>query len=160
MARLTLENCAANQSPGRLMRRIDKLMAAYVESRFEGADVSFQQWVALKVIRDGIAGNAGELARELGNTTGATTRLIDALEGRGLLARDRGCEDRRVVKLLLTDEGEAAVYALQHAVVDAWNEVLVDFEQSEVEGLVRDMVRLLAAVERVTGAHHIKEAAE
>lgn len=160
MARLLMDNCAANQSPGRLMRRIDKLMAAFVESRFEGLDLSFQQWVALKVIRDGIAGNAGELARELGNTTGATTRLIDALEARALLARDRGMEDRRVVKLVLTQEGEAAVLALQQSVLDAWNEVLSEFDQGEVDALVHSMVRLLAAVERVTGAENTKELAE
>ena len=160
MARLTIDNCAAQQAPGRLMRRIDKLMSAFIESRFDTHDLSFQQWVALKVIRDGVARSAGDLARELGNTTGATTRLIDALEARGLLERDRGCADRRVVQLVLTEAGEALVLALQLSVVDAWNEVLADFEQSEVERFVASMVRLLAAVERVTGAETIRELAE
>ncbi len=160
MARLTIENCAAQQSPGRLMRRIDKLMAAFIESRFDTHDVSFQQWVALKVIRDGVARSAGELARELGNTTGATTRLIDVLEGHGLVGRDRGSADRRVVQLVLTEKGEAQVKAREPAVVNAWNEILADFEQSEVEALVASMTRLLAAVERVTGAETFKELAE
>lgn len=159
MAHLTPENCAANQSPGRLMRRIDKMMAAYVESRFHTCDLSFQQWVALKVIRDGVAGNAGELARELGITTGATTRLIDTLETRELLIRDRGCADRRVVQLALTDAGRDVVRRLQFPVVDAWNEVLADFGQDEIEQFVQIMVRLMAAVERVT-AGNIKEIAE
>ncbi|HLZ78118.1 MAG TPA: MarR family transcriptional regulator [Sphingomonas sp.] len=160
MARLTIENCAAQQSPGRLMRRIDKLMASFVESRFDTHDVSFQQWVALKVIRDGVARSAGELARELGNTTGATTRLIDVLEARGLLERDRGSADRRVVQLVLTEEGEASILALQPPVVDAWNKVLADFEQSEIDALVVTLIRLLAVVERVTGAETTKELAE
>ncbi len=160
MARFTVENCAAQQAPGRLMRRIDKLMASFVESRFAAHDVSFQQWVALKVIRDGVARSAGELARELGNTTGATTRLIDVLEARGLLERDRGSADRRVVQLVLTDEGLAQVLALQMPVADAWNEILADFEQSEIDALVVTLARLLAVVERVTGVETIKEMAE
>ncbi len=160
MARLTIENCAAQKSPGRLMRRIDKLMAAFIESHFDTHEISFQQWVSLKVVRDGVARNAGELARELGHTTGATTRLIDTLEARGLIERDRSCVDRRVVRLVLTQEGEAQVLALQGSVVDAWNEVLADFEQSEVDALVDGMTRLLAAVERMTGAEMIKELAE
>ena len=160
MARLTIDNCAAQQSPGRLMRRIEKLMSSFIESRFDTRDISFQQWVALKVIRDGVARSAGELARELGNTTGATTRLIDVLEARGLLDRDRGSADRRVVQLVLTEEGEAAILALQPPVVDAWNAVLADFEQEEIERMVVTMTRLLAAVERVTGAETIKELAE
>lgn len=160
MARLTIDNCATQRAPGRLMRRIDKLMAAFIESRFDRRDMSFQQWVALKVIREGIAHSAGDLARELGNTTGATTRLIDVLEARGLLARDRGTADRRVVQLVLTEAGEAQVLALQPSVLDAWNEILADFAQEEVDSLVASLTRLLAAVERLTGAENSKELAE
>jgi len=160
MARLTIENCAAQRAPGRLMRRIDKLMAAFIESRFGRRDISFQQWVALKLVRDGVARSAGDLARELGITTGATTRLIDGLETRGLLGRDRGGADRRVVQLMLTDAGVAIVEALQVPVLKAWNEVVADFEQNEIEVLIDGLVRLLAAVERVTGAEISREYTE
>ena len=160
MAVLTLDDCSANRAPGRLLRRIDKLMAAYVEARFASLDISFMQWIALKVIREGKVGNAGELARELAITTGATTRMIDVLEGRGLIARDRGGADRRVVHLAITPAGKDAVTELQHHVVDAWNEVLVDFEQSEVDTVIAGLMRVLAAAERVTGADTCKESAE
>ncbi len=160
MAVLTLEDCSANRAPGRLFRRIDKLMSAYVEARFAVLDISFMQWIALKVVRDGKAGNAGELARELAITTGATTRMIDVLEGRGLLVRDRGGVDRRVVHLAITPAGEEAVVSLQHHVVDAWNEVLSDFGQAEVDTVIAGLVRLLAAAERVAGTDAYKEAAE
>ncbi len=160
MAVLTLDDCSANRAPGRLFRRIDKLMSAFVESRFEALDLSFMQWIALKVVREGKVGNAGELARELAITTGATTRMIDVLEVRGLIARDRGGADRRVVHLAITPAGERAVAGLQRHVVDAWNEVLADFDQSEVDFVIASLVRLLAAAERVFGADAIKEAAE
>jgi len=152
MAVLTLEDCAASRAPGRLLRRLDKIMSTYVEAKFDGGGMSFQQWVALKVVRDGIVGNAGELARELGITTGATTRMIDLLEGRGLIQRHRGAEDRRVVRLAITPEGREAVRALQGHVVASWNEVLADFSQEEVEILVALLTRMLAAAERVAGS--------
>lgn len=160
MAVLTLDDCSANRSPGRLFRRIDKLMSGHVESRFESLDISFMQWVALKVVREGKAGNAGELARELAITTGATTRMIDVLEGRGLLMRDRSGADRRVVHLAVTPAGRDAIVSLQHHVVEAWNEVLADFDQAEVDNVVSCLVRLLTAAERVVGADSYKEAAE
>jgi len=160
MAILTLEDCSANRSPGRLLRRIDKLMTMHVESRFQAHELSFMQWVALKVVRDGAAGNAGELARELAITTGATTRMIDVLEARGLIERDRCMADRRVVRVAVTDAGRAAIAALQPAVVEAWNEVLADFEQDDVDRMVADLMRLLAAAERVVGNTTIAEAAE
>jgi DNA-binding MarR family transcriptional regulator len=160
MAVLTLEDCSANRSPGRLLRRIDRLVTAHVEQRFATRDMSFMQWVALKVVRDGVAGNAGELARELSITTGATTRMIDALERRGFLERDRGAADRRVVRLAVTEAGRAAIAEIQRHVVEAWNEVLVDFEQAEVDRMIADLLRLLAAGERVVGADALMEAAE
>lgn len=149
MAVLTLEDCAASRSPGRLLRRLDKIMSTYVESKFVGLDLSFQQWVALKVVRDGKVSNAGELARELGITTGATTRMIDLLEARGLLARHRGADDRRVVQVAITEAGRAVVLTLQEHVVSSWNEVLADFSQQEADILVGLLTRLLAAAERV-----------
>jgi len=160
MAVLRFDDCATNRAPGRLMRRIDRLMSAFVESRFESLDISFMQWIALKVIRDGIATNAGELARELAITTGATTRLIDVLEKRDLVERDRGKADRRVVHLAVTAKGAEEVVTLHHHVVEAWDEVLAEFEQDEVDRTVDSLVRLLTAAERVVGAANIRETAE
>lgn len=160
MATLTLEDCSTNRSPGRLLRRIDKLMTMHVESRFQALELSFMQWVALKVVRDGTAGNAGELARELAITSGATTRMIDVLEARGLLERDRSATDRRVVRVAVTEAGRAAIAALQPPVVEAWNEVLADFGQEEVERMIADLMRLLAAAERVVGQAAVAETAE
>jgi DNA-binding MarR family transcriptional regulator len=151
MAVFTLEDCAASRSPGRLLRRLDKIMSTYVESKFDGFDLSFQQWIALKVVRDGVVGNAGELATELGITTGATTRMIDLLESRNLLTRDRSAEDRRVVQLAILPAGREAILNLQDHVVSTWNEVLADFTQAEAETLVALLIRLLAAAERVAG---------
>jgi DNA-binding MarR family transcriptional regulator len=153
MARFTPDNwnCTAHRAPGRMMRRIDKLMSTAIEARFDPGEISFQQWIALKVIDDGVVTCAGELARELGHTTGATTRMIDTLETRGLLTRDRGSADRRVVKLILTRAGEDKVKELVIHAVALWNEVLVDFDQDEVEDLIERLISMLAAVERATG---------
>lgn len=157
MAVFNVEDCAASRAPGRLLRRLDKVMSAYVEAQVDGRDLSYQQWVALKVVRDGLVATAGELARELGITTGATTRLIDVLETRKLLARDRSGDDRRVVRLVTTDSGSATVEKLQTNVVGAWNEVMADFSQSEARQFVDMLARVLAAAERVAGDAPIVE---
>ncbi|WP_010215389.1 MarR family winged helix-turn-helix transcriptional regulator [Sphingomonas sp. PAMC 26621] len=151
MAVFNVEDCAASRAPGRLLRRLDKTMSAYVESRIAGRELTYQQWVALKVVRDGMVGNAGELARELGLTTGATTRLIDVLETRGLMVRDRSGEDRRVVRLVTTERGAATVEKLQGNVVSAWNEVMAEFSQTDAEAFVDMLARVLAVAERVAG---------
>jgi len=159
MARFTLDDCAAQKSPGRLVRRLAKLSTSYVEALFDGVDLSFTQWIALKVIRDGLVTNAGELARELGITTGATTRLIDGLEEQGLLERDRCCVDRRVVKIAVTEAGGDAVVGLGARVVDAWNLLIADIDQAEAEAFVATLSKLLATAERLTdGIKHTEPA--
>lgn len=160
MAVFNLEDCATSRAPGRLLRRLDKIISTHVASKFDGFDLSFQQWIALKVVRDGVACNAGELARELGITTGATTRMVDVLEARGLMERDRDTEDRRVVRLVTTPTGKDAVRKLQGEVVATWNELLADFTQDEANVLVDLLIRLLAAAERVAGGTADKEIEE
>jgi len=157
MAVFNVEDCAASRAPGRMLRRLDKTMSAYVESRINGGELSYQQWVALKVVRDGLVATAGDLARELGITTGATTRLIDVLETRKLLARDRSGEDRRVVGLRTTDLGSATVEKLKGDVVNAWNEVMAPFSQTEANAFVEMLARILAEAERVAGIPPIVE---
>lgn len=147
MATLTIEDCVGDRSLGRLLRRITKLMLARVEARFADGDFGFTPWLALKLVHDGVAGNAGELARELDMTTGATTRLIDSLEEPGLLLRDRCCADRRVVKLAMTDAGVAAYRSRTSMMVTSWNEILADFETAEVDQLIGLLGKLLRSFE-------------
>lgn len=160
MAVFNVEDCAASRAPGRLLRRLDKTMSAYVESQIVGRELTYQQWVALKVVRDGMVVSAGELARELGLTTGATTRLIDVLEARQLIARDRSGDDRRVVRLVTTDLGGETVTKLQDNVVAAWNEVMGEFTQAEAKQFVDMLARVLAVAERVAGDAPFAEVAQ
>lgn len=148
MVVMTVEDCLGGRSPGRILRRINKLMLARVEARFADAGFGFTSWLALKHLHDGVVTTAGELARELDMTTGATTRLIDGLETQGLLARDRGCADRRVVLLKLTETGIAKYLDRISLLVSTWNEVLVDFEKDEVDQLVQLLTRLMRSFER------------
>ncbi len=150
MARLSVDDCAAARAPGRVIRRIDKLMAPWIESRMPPGEMNFSQWVALKLVDDGIATNPGAIARELGHSTGAVTRLIDGLEQRGLIARDRDGGDRRVVTLRITEPGREQLRDAALMVRDSWNEVLEDFNQEEADRLFAGLDKLLAAVERKT----------
>ena len=148
MARLTPEDCAATRAPGRLLRRIDRLALAFVEARFPDTGLSFTHWISLKLIKDGVVTTPGDLSRELSQTTGAITRLIDALETRGLIARNRSGSDRRSIGLEITDAGRSAVHALADHVVGSWNEILSDFDDEEFRNLLNGLTKLLAALER------------
>ncbi|USI72518.1 MarR family winged helix-turn-helix transcriptional regulator [Sphingomonas morindae] len=160
MAVMTPEDCATSRAPGRLIRRINKVMTGLVAMRFEDRDLSFEQWIALKTTHEGMVGNAGELARELDITSGATTRMIDGLEARGLMRRVRDGGDRRVVQLVVTEAGAEAVQALYPRVVGMWNEVLAGFSEAEVHDLSAALVKLLDAALGIAAQAESREAAE
>jgi DNA-binding MarR family transcriptional regulator len=84
--------------------------------------LTLTQYNALRILRG--AGDEGRACSEIGERLVTrdpdVTRLLDRLDARGLIARDRSAEDRRVVRsriteqgLALLDEAEGPVRALQ-----------------------------------------------
>lgn len=88
-----------------------------------------------------------DLAEKILRTNGNVTLVVDHLEKRGLVRRERGSADRRYIKVHLTAEGEALVQGLfpGHAarLADELS-VLSEEEQHELGRLCR---RLNMAVE-------------
>jgi DNA-binding MarR family transcriptional regulator len=83
---------------------------------------------------------AGELAAAAGLTSGGTTAVLDRLEARGLVVRDRDPDDRRRVVLHPTDEAHARIAPYFLGLVDASRSVLADYSDEQLE-LVLAFVR-------------------
>jgi DNA-binding MarR family transcriptional regulator len=152
LAILSVEDCTGDRSPGRMLRRINKLLLTRIETRFTDPELSFVEWMALKLVRDGVATNAGELSRDIGLNTGATSRLIDSLEGKGLLERDRQRADRRIVHLKLTTTGVAKQIEKVPLMVASWNELLAGFQQREADQLIHLLAKLLDAMDKAVAS--------
>src|SRR5579862_8355477 len=93
----SVENFDCHRSLGYLIRRLSNLVMPRAEALFADAEFTFMHWVTMVALRDGIATTAAGVARHLEHDAGATTRLIDQLESRGLVTRTRNPDDRRVV---------------------------------------------------------------
>ncbi|MBS0473200.1 MAG: MarR family transcriptional regulator [Proteobacteria bacterium] len=143
-----VETFEGRRSLGYLVRKLHNLVVPRAEALFADAEISFTQWIMLVAVRDGIATTPGEIARHLNHDTGATTRLADQLEKRGLLTRRRCTEDRRVVFLDITAEGKELAELLSPRIVDFWNATLDGtLQPAEAELLVTLMTRLIARLE-------------
>ena len=66
------------------------------------------QWIPVLRLASGEAQTAADLARSTMQTPGAMTRLVDRLVEKGIIERERSTDDRRVVRLRLTEEGMRA----------------------------------------------------
>jgi len=93
-----------------------------------------------------------ELAAKILRTHGNVTLVVDHLEKRGLVRRERGSTDRRYIRVHLTPEGDSLVRGLFPAHAARLAEemsVLDEGEQRELGRLCRRLMR--QATELVTG---------
>src|SRR5215472_12859005 len=100
-----------------VIRTADRLMLQVTEI-LKPYSLSPTQYNVLRILRG--AGKDGASCKDVANRLITrdpdVTRLMDRLEKRGLLTRDRDPEDRRVVTHRLTDEGLALVNELDRPI--------------------------------------------
>ncbi len=108
---------------GELMRLRRQRMTARPCPR----DVSLPQFWILMMLREGRKVTMGEIAEALEITPSSLTAIIDRLEQHRLVARTRDTEDRRVVHIERTPEGERIV------------EEMVGLQQQNMRGLLEQL---------------------
>lgn len=123
----------------------------------ETSGITMQQYNVLRILRG--AGDTGlptlEIADRMIEQTPGITRLIDRLEERGLVLRNRSLEDRRQVICKITDSGEALLSALDQPVLNWLNRAL-NLPDNELKCLIQalDHLRELQEPVRIGFAEH------
>jgi DNA-binding MarR family transcriptional regulator len=146
------ESFHLQDSLGYLVKRTQRLMHDRIEAVFASQGITFQQWVVLMHLRDGLATSVAGLCQELRHDSGAMTRLIDQLEERGFIARRRQAADRRIIDLELKPAGRKMVESLIPLAVDTLNGALGGFTKTEVQQLKSLLVRLATRVGAMNAA--------
>jgi DNA-binding MarR family transcriptional regulator len=112
------------------------------------------QWVPLFKLAHGECGTVAELARTLQSDPGAMTRALDRLEAKGLVARVRSSEDRRVVNLELTDAGRDVAAVVPAVLAEVLNLHLAGFTEAEWRSLLGMLQRMRANGDVLRSAGH------
>lgn len=136
-------------SVGYLMRRIVQTMVHTVDRRLEGHGLTQAQWTPMFLIHRGQAATLAALARDLYMDPGALTRTLDRLEAKGLCRRERSTEDRRVVNLALTPEGEKSIEQVPEVLCDVANHLLAGFSHEEWQTLMGFLRRMAINAEEL-----------
>jgi DNA-binding MarR family transcriptional regulator len=146
---------ASAESIGYLLKLSHALMHDAAASAFDGHDLNFMQWLVLLKLREG-ASTASELCQIMWHDTGALTRLLDQLEKRGYVERQRSTADRRVVQLQVTTAGRRKTTELMPLVVDRLNSALADFSKAEFAQLMKLLKKFIASLREM---ERVREAA-
>lgn len=111
---------AAGQDHERFLRiaRVAEALTRRLGRTLEPFQLTVGQYAALDALRSaGQAGLAcGEIAQRLVTRDPDITRMLDRLEGRGLVSRSRERPDRRVVRAQLTEAGQQLLRAIDVAI--------------------------------------------
>ena len=100
----SLEEMRALSAFINLMRAADSV-AARSHKHLSGKDLTLSQFGVLEALLHCGPMTQGELAGKLLRSCGSVTSVVDILERRGLVDRERSEEDRRLVRAKLTAEG-------------------------------------------------------
>lgn len=128
---------------GQLVKQVYGSITRMIDHGVAPLDLTAQQWRPLALMRYANVNTPAELARRVNLDTGAMTRTLDRLEAKGFLKRHRCEDDRRVVKLDLTESGHEAVNGILPAVSHTLNTHLDGFSQAEFEQLLHFLHRLI-----------------
>jgi DNA-binding MarR family transcriptional regulator len=128
---------------GYMIRNVHVSLNKLIDAEMQKYDLTAMQWRPLLLIYFGKVKTAAALAKETCLDTGATTRMLDRLQKKGLLVRNRCDQDRRVVNLALTEEGERTCAKLPADLCKVMNYHLKGFTQSEVDTLTNFLGRML-----------------
>lgn len=109
--------------------------------------VSPAQCVLLQTLMDGEWDVSG-LAAQARVTKGAMTRLVDGLEGRGWVARERAEDDGRRVLVSLTGEGKREAKRLYRLTEKSIATILERIPRAERDQTVRSIRLLREAAEQ------------
>ncbi|QLQ19710.1 MAG: MarR family transcriptional regulator [Exiguobacterium profundum] len=117
--------------------------------RLQAEGVTVAEWVLLRLVMAG-EGQPSALARQMGMTKGAISKLADRLEARGLLARQADPQDGRAQLLRLTDAG-AALVPLLAAMADANDTAFFGALTEDERATLRALITKLAERHGLTG---------
>lgn len=151
------ESFAAANCVGYLISRAQATLRPQIEALFDREDISFSQWRVLICLRDGLANTCADISRELSHDKGSVTRLIDQLEERGLLVRERDDNDRRVVFLVMTPGGHDALERLMPKVIAYFNDLFATFSEEEAAQLIMLLTKLAGVLKQRDEIVHPRE---
>lgn len=140
-------------SVGYLMRNIISHVSQAVDRKLAHTELTHAQWIPLFKLYTKSASTVAELARACEIDNGATTRMLDRMEAKGLCQRVRSEQDRRVVNLELTPAGNAAAADIPRILSDVQNAHLEGFSQEEFDNLRSYLRRILDNAQRIKAAN-------
>jgi MarR family transcriptional regulator, organic hydroperoxide resistance regulator len=124
--------------------RTSELLQQQSSAFIKPYDLTGPQYNVLRILRGSFPNGlpCGQIADRMITRDPDVTRLLDRLEARGLISRERGNQDRRVVVATITAEGLRVLQEIDPAILDHHRRQFSNLDSTEL----RELIRLLQLV--------------
>lgn len=148
----TPENYNAEESVGFLVASLRTRMFKAVDIEMSKLGFTAAQWPILRHLAASEPPTAADLCRLLSYDTGSMTRMLTRLERKGVIARVRSEEDRRIVRVKLTAAGRKLHPKLRDAAIRVLNHLTHDMTAAEVQQVSRQLLHMRSNLRAAYGA--------
>jgi len=119
----------------RLLARTHNKLVEILDKELLPFDISSAQYSVMSALVSGRAHSAAQICQELSYNSGAMTRMLDRMESKNLLRRQRSLEDRRTILVELTPYGQQLYPQLLDLTSKMLKRFFARFEQQDPDGL-------------------------
>ena len=128
----------------RQLKLVTSSLVRRVDLHMQPLELTGMQWEPLLMLWLGRADTVAALARVIQMGDASMSRMLDRLEEKDLVRRERSEDDRRVVKLHLTAKGKKVANRIWPIVVDGMHVHLDGFKKEELAQFNDFLGRMLA----------------
>lgn len=130
------------------LRRIMRATSLHSRKLGKSVGLTVPQLVVIRAIgKEGLS-TATEIARAVSLSQATVTTILNRLEDRQLLTRERSTEDRRRIKLRLTDAGEAVFREAPMPLQDTFSarfDALPQWQQHQIVAALTQVAEMMDA---------------
>lgn len=126
----------------RLLRHVAFIIKKRGRDILSDFDITTPQFLALVVLKDRPGITMGELCERLYLACSTATDLIDRMEKNGYLERNRDPDDRRVIRLSITEKGQNIIDQVINARRRYVDSILKQLTQKEIDQLAQSLEKL------------------
>lgn len=143
---MVLDRLKPREALGFLTWKVSRIMTNDLATRFSeaGIEVTVEQWRALIPLYKLEGLTQGRLCEILSQEKTGVSRLVAALEKRGLVRRESAPEDRRVKHIYITDKGRELVDSTVDMALESRAAIVEGIDPDELEVCKRVLWQIIA----------------
>jgi DNA-binding MarR family transcriptional regulator len=136
-----------------LMRKLMDSFHYLARNILREEDLSLSQYYVLHLIKTGPQAQMKNIKNNLCVSGAYATSIIDKLVKKGFIERYRGKDDRRVVRVKLTDKGKILIRDLNNKKAQFYTKLLKDMNGKDKKTMSDGLSLLVSSLSRILGKY-------